>query len=164
MKNDLQHIRKLLELYYEGETTQEQERQLGEYFETADEVPADMEADRELFAALKSLRIPAGLEKQLSEAIDAKAADSRERHFSPLRRWVAAVSSVAVIAILAVAGLLVLKPFAEASIEEEPAGYLAEDYGYELTADQIANHAYKALGVLSRTLNTGTSSVALLTL
>ena len=44
-------IRELLELYFEAQTTTEQERQLALYFATAEDIPADLLPYKAMFAA-----------------------------------------------------------------------------------------------------------------
>lgn len=54
---DIYIIRRLLERYYRAETTPEEEKRIVSFFlETdADEIPADMKADRELFVGLDAM-------------------------------------------------------------------------------------------------------------
>lgn len=49
-------IRELLELYFEAQTTTEQERQLAIYFATAEDIPADLLPYKAMFAAFDCAR------------------------------------------------------------------------------------------------------------
>lgn len=63
-------IEKLLNLYYEGETTVDQESALEEYFTSAGCADADFEADARYFRAVASLRtaVPDDLERRILNA------------------------------------------------------------------------------------------------
>lgn len=66
-----QQVRQLLELYYEGQTTPEQEAALTDYFVTHPNVEADLRVDRRLFLALdRAARLapPADLERRIVDA------------------------------------------------------------------------------------------------
>lgn len=72
---DINHIKSLLEAYYDGTTTIEQEKLLCDFFASATNIPAELEADRQLFNSLHSaltneIIVPDNLEDQLITHID----------------------------------------------------------------------------------------------
>lgn len=101
-------IRRLLDRYYEGDTTESEENLLRDYFAQS-EVDPDLEDDRLLFEAMtgdacKAPELPAGLERLLSDSIDSwqrsecrQAPPRRVLRFIPWRRPVSIAASVAVL-------------------------------------------------------------------
>lgn len=72
---DINHIKSLLEAYYDGSTTIEQEKLLCDFFASTTDIPAELEADRQLFNSLHSaltneIIVPNNLEDQLITHID----------------------------------------------------------------------------------------------
>ena len=72
---DIEEIKKLLEAYYAGNTSIEQEKLLCDFFATATDSPCELESDRQLFVALRSMTeepidVPADLEAKLISHID----------------------------------------------------------------------------------------------
>ncbi len=72
-------IEKLLRKYYDGLTSEAEERLLEEFFAGTD-IPRELAEDREYFTALdavrKSIPTPSGLERKLNTALDAEAANA----------------------------------------------------------------------------------------
>jgi hypothetical protein len=72
---ELNEIKKLLEKYYEGSTSLEEENQLKKYFQN-NEVPDELQADRELFAYVQkessAFAISVGLEEKLAGWVDSQ--------------------------------------------------------------------------------------------
>ncbi len=98
-------IEQLLSRYYDGLTTEDEERSLKRYFREA-EVPVRWQQDKEFFAALEDEpEVPQGLEARLMRSIDEWEAQekqtSRARQTNALRRLILWSGSVA-------AGLLIL--------------------------------------------------------
>ena len=101
-------IRRLLDRYYEGDTTESEETLLRDYFAQS-EVDPDLEDDRLLFEAMtgdvcKAPEVPAGLERLLSDSIDSwqrsecrQAQSRRVLRFIPWRQPVSIAASVAVL-------------------------------------------------------------------
>lgn len=96
-------IRQLLERYYQGTTTRDEERRLKAYF-AQDDVPPTLAAEREMFRYLahearQTPPLPQGLEERLARSIDRWAAeDSRRLHAKTLRRprlwrWTASIAA-----------------------------------------------------------------------
>lgn len=111
MDTRFDNIRKLLDRYYDGLTSQAEEEALRRFFREQTSVPAQMEADRRMFAALDreadGIAAPEGLEKRILGAIDAtEAALSRSLWHKRLRIW----SAAACIAAIAVTTALLSLP------------------------------------------------------
>lgn len=73
------NIKILLERYYNGETTQQEEQQIKEFFATGD-VPEEMLADKRMFDELSSAgepEVPSYLDDKISRTIDAEAKKHR---------------------------------------------------------------------------------------
>ena len=108
-KYDIDEIKRLLDAYYEGNTSIEQEKLLCDFFATATDIPAELEPDRELFVTLQAatetdIDIPSDLEQRLISHIDkleAKETDSRKKWIKPF----AVISAAASIIILFVIAL-----------------------------------------------------------
>ena len=97
-----EYIRQLLERYYQGTTSREEERQLKAYF-AQDDVPPALAAEREMFRyfshnARQMPPVPEGLEERLAHSIDQRAAEQRRTRHAPLRRthlwqWTAGIAA-----------------------------------------------------------------------
>ena len=77
MKTD--NIKILLQRYYDGDTSREEEQQLKDFFSRND-VPEDMQADKlmfEEFASAGEPEIPSDLNERISAVIDTKAKKHR---------------------------------------------------------------------------------------
>lgn len=122
MDTRFDNIRKLLDRYYDGLTSQAEEEALRRFFREQTSVPATMEADRRMFAALDreadGIAAPEGLEKRILGAIDAtEAARSRRLWHKRLRIW----SAAACIAAIAVTTALLSLPRLRDAGATEPA-------------------------------------------
>lgn len=134
--------RQLLEKFYEGRSTGEEERALRDYFLGAAETDADLQTDKALFLALagEEIRLPEGLSGRLERSIE---------RWTARRRWRYMTGSAA-----AVVGLCIGLFFAT----REPAGRQRAD-----TFDdprEAALVATQALAFLSSEWNRGLSHVA----
>lgn len=74
MDMDVKYIKDLLEKFYEGTSSQKEDDILSEFFNSGENIPQDMEADRRMFAALsdpsKYAMPPADLQEKIMEAVD----------------------------------------------------------------------------------------------
>ena len=66
---DYNHIEALLERYYDAQTSEAEEKRL-KYFFLHEEVPAHLQAEKEMFLQLQASAVPEGLEERLSQSID----------------------------------------------------------------------------------------------
>lgn len=85
-KEKLNEIRRLLDRYYDGVSTREEELLLAQLFASTPDVPADMEADRQLFALARDMQ---------AEMIHAIPAESDARILSALEEEIQATSPAA---------------------------------------------------------------------
>lgn len=147
----LKEIRELLEKFYEGATSREEEIRLRKFFRSATNLSADFQADKELFNSMDSLdqevNIPPDLDEKISSALDnAQHAESRLRRISFY-----SLSGLA-------AGLLI--------ILSVYLGYIRENQSVDLLAQYTVNdpekayiEARKALGIISDKWNSGTNQL-----
>ena len=66
---DYSHIEALLERYYDAQTSEAEEQRLKDFF-LYEEVPAHLQAEKEMFLQLQATDVPEGLEERLSQSID----------------------------------------------------------------------------------------------
>ena len=133
---EYRHIEELLERYYNAQTSEAEEQRLRDFF-AYEEVPAHLQAEKEMFM---QLQVPEGLEERLSQQIDQW--ETQERHTLKANRsfrlqWIGGIA----------ASLLLLFG----------AGYLYEPRPKDTcaTPEEAYAHAEKALVRLSTALNKG---------
>ena len=91
---ELDDIKRLLDAWYEGKTTDAEERLLYEFFASSD-VPSEWETEKELFLRLKELgesaEVPADFDEKLSAEIDKWTGEKQPVSLHPRRftvkRW-----------------------------------------------------------------------------
>ena len=96
---DLRHIEKLLEKYYQGETSIEEEKLLGAFFEGGD-VPEDLKAEAELFGFFNRERktaLPGEMESKLEAMIDTSRSARPVMGRSLRYYWISAAAAVILI-------------------------------------------------------------------
>lgn len=79
-----EEIDRLLERYYAGQTTEQEEDALLQSLRSANDLPADLQAERDLFLSLhknmvEDVPVPEDLETELTARIDRKASAPRRR-------------------------------------------------------------------------------------
>lgn len=72
-------LENLLEAYYNGETTVEEEKRLIDYFATATDIPAEFEADKGVFTALGCFGNDAEMPDTLGDKLDAWMAEELDK-------------------------------------------------------------------------------------
>ncbi len=147
---DRETTKRLLKKYYEGRSSAAEERLLREYFGSG-EVPPELEADRELFAALaeeENEKPSASLQGQLEDMIDTHYTATTERKTLSLHTWALRVIPLAASLILVLATYFFL-------LSRKP----RDTYSNPQTAYLEAK---KALLLVSRNFNKGTRSMAYL--
>jgi hypothetical protein len=150
---NIKEIRKLLDRFYLGETSLEEEQILQEYFSSAS-LPEELIPDRDLFNALESggdsVYVPEGLNQKILDAID-----QQEKKVIRTRRI--SVFSLSGLA----AGLLVVIALYVGYFREAGSGRLASNEitdTYENPLDAY-EEAKRTLAYVSAKLNTGTSEL-----
>ena len=100
----IQKLRKLLDLYYDGRSTAEQNREISELFRKIPVLPEDLIADRDVFLSMSALyEQPHNTSELLDNVFDSTletitATDSRRRHRHLL--WAVSISAAAAIALI----------------------------------------------------------------
>lgn len=104
-----ENIRHLLDRYYNGDASPEEIRRIKSYFASAADIPADLEADRRIFAAMSGIddiEVPAHLESDIRAAI---AAQSRAKR-PAVAAWMAVAGIAAAVALIAVLAVRLMTP------------------------------------------------------
>ena len=105
MKVDIQHIEKLLDRYMEGENTQDELRELKDYFLQTKDIPESLLPYKEMFEVLeKPTTIPS------VEALDSLLQPKRKSNRAMLLPWIAAACVVGLV-------IMLLRPSAEQDID-----------------------------------------------
>ena len=105
MKVDIQHIEKLLDRYMEGENTQDELRELKDYFLQTEDIPESLLPYKEMFEVLeKPTTIPS------VEALESLLQPKRKSNRAMLLPWIAAACVVGLV-------IMLLRPSAEQDID-----------------------------------------------
>ena len=108
MKYSREYIERLLGKFVDGLTTELEEQRLAEYFDTADDIPAEWQVYKEMFRSFKTDEYNfsnAELDVMLTSdvAVEPSAAHILPKHKSHVWRWVAvAVCAAVVVAFVAI--------------------------------------------------------------
>lgn len=115
MDMDIKYIKDLLEKFYEGTSSQEEEGILSEFFNSGESIPQDMEADRRMFAVLsdpsKYAMPPADLQEKIMEAVDNSPITKTVTGTSLRRKRFSRISIASFAAAAAVIAFFMLAPF-----------------------------------------------------
>lgn len=98
-KYNIDEIKRLLNTYYDGNTSIEQEKLLCDFFATTTDIPAELESEQQMFMALQSatktdIDIPADLEQSLIAHID----NLERQETQNRRKWIKPFSIISVAA------------------------------------------------------------------
>ena len=85
---DYSHIEALLERYYDAQTSEAEEKQLKDFF-FHEEVPAHLQAEKEMFLQLQATDVPEGLEERLSQSIDRWG----KKHRTLRLQWIGSIAA-----------------------------------------------------------------------
>jgi len=85
---DYSHIEALLERYYDAQTTEAEEQRLKDFF-LHEEVPAHLQAEKEMFLQLQTTDVPKGLEERLSQSIDRWG----KKHRTLRLQWIGSIAA-----------------------------------------------------------------------
>lgn len=102
MKYSREYIERLLGKFVDGLTTELEEQQLAEYFDTADDIPAEWQVYKDMFRSFKTddynfsnTELDAMLTSDV--AVEPSAAQIMPKHTSHVWRWVAVAACAAVV-------------------------------------------------------------------
>ena len=145
----------LLTRYYDGETTEAEEKELKQFF-TGEEVPAHLLAEKEIFLQMSEQplpEVPIDLEGKLNHWIDEwelreKQTIKEKKHSRMLRlQWIGSVA--ASLLILFSIGMYMYKPAMPSTHQDTCA-----------TPEEAYAEAQRALLMLSSTINKGVEQIA----
>ena len=85
---DYSHIEALLERYYDAQTSEAEEQRLKDFF-LHEEVPAHLQAEKEMFLQLQATDVPKGLEERLSQSIDRWG----KKHRTLRLQWIGSIAA-----------------------------------------------------------------------
>ena len=85
---DYSHIEALLERYYDAQTSEAEEQRLNDFF-LHEEVPAHLQAEKEMFLQLQATDVPEGLEERLSQSIDRWG----KKHRTLRLQWIGSIAA-----------------------------------------------------------------------
>lgn len=154
-------VREKLLLFYEGKTSQEDERELYIYFSTEIDLPEDLETDKDVFLALfesngnDSVDVPCGFEAELNKLIDGlnEEEKAKEQHSRPRTKrllWIGGVAA-SLIFVLALGikqtGVLTGNRVAETEVEKDTFSDPKE--AYKATEEALLYTSAKMNKVLS---------------
>lgn len=157
----MKKAKQLLDKYFEGETTLEEEAQLRQYFQS-EEIPQDLEVYRPLFSYFTE-PIPSYSEKaeaKLLQALEAEeqSSDRKEksaniRRMGGLRLWAAAAS----IALLLSLGFWWIQPAKPAAVVAETESSAEIDWSkYEVESPEVAyQNMSKAFNLVANKMEEG---------
>lgn len=89
--NEYKEIREMLDRWYSGLSTPDEQHRLAEFFSNAEGLPEDLETERALFAAISGIidlpvEIPADLETRIESTLETEMARERRRA-SGVSKW-----------------------------------------------------------------------------
>ncbi len=151
-------VKILIQAFYQGETTVEEEKRLLYYFEGND-IPEELSEEKELFLRLyrpEPVAVPENLKSKLNVLIDQLAEDEEKKSSPKTKRlWIWISSAAACIIILIASGVIL-------NIQtEEKSGLSAQESGIITDPDIASKEAQKALELVSKNFNKGTEQLAL---
>ena len=85
---DYSHIEALLERYYDAQTSEAEEQRLKDFF-LHEEVPAHLQAEKEMFLQLQVSAVPEGIEERLSQSIDRWG----KKHRTLRLQWIGSIAA-----------------------------------------------------------------------
>ena len=137
---DYNHIEKLLERYYNAETSEREEQELKDFFRL-EEIPPHLQAEKEMFLQLQASDAPEGMEERLGNLIDqwelSEQRTQKKHHIFRLQ-WIGGIA----------ASLLIV--FGMNWYMQEP-----QRKDTCATPEEAYAHAEKALVMFSEALNKG---------
>ena len=137
---DYNHIEKLLERFYNAETSEQEEQELKDFFHHG-EVPPHLQAEKEMFLQLQASDTPEGMEERLGNLIDQwelSEQQTQKKHSIFHLQWIGSIAA----SLLLVIGMSL---------------YLQEPQRKDTcaTPEEAYAHAEKALVMFSEALNKG---------
>ncbi|MCF8346542.1 MAG: hypothetical protein K9G38_04960 [Bacteroidales bacterium] len=148
--DQLAHIRALLDRFYEGMTSREEEQELERYFSEENDVPAEWSADREMFLSMAGLQKPADIPDGLDEKIMSRISAVQKNETRGRRIGIYSFSGLA-------AGLLIILSVYLGIVKDQ--GNHLQQYAVE-DPELAYAEAKKALMMVSSRWNEGTAELS----
>ena len=163
MKSE-KEIRLLLNKFYEGTSSDEDERLLMEFFAENDSLPDDLKADKEVFSLLKETAdgigcetdVPEGFADELSMLIDNENAKNHRKAF--LSRWRSAIAFAASVCLILVIGIHFMLKHSKDNVYMADAAPMKNVYVPQ-TEEEAFTEATRALILVSDKLNEANDNV-----
>lgn len=159
-------IIELLNLYYDGKTTIEQEQTLIKYFSEETDIPKELLAERDLIMAMREtvdIEIPAKLEEELVNHIDKLDRKEQFRNSSWVKRFGIPAIAASIVIAIAVGAFVTYTPIQPIENEAPKEQLIAANTPRHDEVTDI-NVAYEktemALMMLSSKLNKSSQSIA----
>ncbi|MBE6311384.1 MAG: hypothetical protein E7080_10085 [Bacteroidales bacterium] len=164
---DIDYIKLLLERFYNGSTTIDEEAELISFFSDCKDVPKELEADKTLFdniqlanaLLINSISMPVELTKEIEARVDAEA---KKSIYKPFWNWQRLAISVAVCACI----IALLIPFMKLDNNNNSELYPNPEYSnlYIPQSEEAATvETSRALMLISSKLNQGSTQVEYIT-
>ena len=150
-------IKILIQAFYQGETTVEEEQKLLHYFGNED-VPDELSEEKELFLRLyqsEAVETPENLESKLNSLID-QLAEKEEKKLLPKTKRLWIWTSAAACIIVLIVSSVIMKPEIENLL-----GHQNQHVRIITDPEEAAIEAQKALALMSENFNKGTNQLAL---
>lgn len=145
----IDEVKYLLDLFYEGRSTKEEEEKLKKFFQSED-VPDELKVDKEVFLGFfdSDVEPPASLSADLEKLIDRE--EKQENKAKNIKLYIPLLSVAASIALIVACGVWFMKssPMSEKPIVENGTHLVASDSVKLMQAE-------KALSLVSSKLNKG---------
>ncbi len=153
----VEEIKLLLEKFYDGITSHEEELLIKEFFTYCEDIPEDMIADKEVFNVLikaeqelmDNIEIPVDLEQELSELIDVEA--QKENHVKIWWTWRRISGIAASICIIGTIGVYLMINQPEEEIYTD--GILSKRAYIPQTEEEAVKETERALLLMSEKLS-----------
>lgn len=160
-------ITELLNLYYDGETTIEQEQTLAKLFSEETDIPEELLAEKDLFLAMREtidVEIPAKLEEELVKHIDKLYRKEQFRNSSWVKRFGIPAIAASIIIAIAIGAFLTYSPIDPINNNVVANNQLiaanTTRYDEVTNIDVAYQETEKALMLLSSKLNKSSQSIA----
>lgn len=115
MATDIKYIKHLLEKFYEGTTSPEEDNILYEFFSSTSEIPEEMEADSKIFTALsdssKYAVPPSDLPDRIMKAVDNTIISGHKSGVPPQRKRFSVIAIASFAMAAAITAFIMLAPF-----------------------------------------------------
>jgi hypothetical protein len=147
--DQLAHIKALLDRFYDGKTSKEEELELERYFSENKDIPAEWSADKEIFLSMAAFQKPVDIPEDLDDKIEARLAVVQKSESRVRRIGIYAFSGLA-------AGLLIILSVYLGIVKDQ--GHHLQQYAIE-DPELAYAEAKKALMMVSSRWNEGTAEL-----